>query len=339
MHSLLMSDGLRRNAWKFPVKIAAKDRFRQITYNELNSRVNQLAHGFLSLGVRKGDEIAVLVGNRIEHLEIIFATAKIGALAIPLDIKWKALEIGSVLSALEPKFVILEEDCAQEFEKAKRLKDLHFIKSILFSSDLTYGGLLNGQSSDEPQVQVHEDDPFAVLLTSGTTGLPKGCLATHRTFVFDCINNAIEKGLGVHDTALLSSPIYFKRGSLVHLGHYLFRRDDDLARAFRRRGGLENHREGKGHIYRRRADDVRAHAARVGSAQIQHKLAPLSGHYRREGSSIGAGGTEKECYAEYLSYLCLHGFRTDGDFQAKRRGWQTQRRRAAGLVCGDAHRR
>ncbi|PYK51904.1 MAG: hypothetical protein DME20_00445, partial [Verrucomicrobia bacterium] len=51
MHSLLMSDGLRRNAWKFPVKIAAKDRFRQITYSELNSRVNQLAHGFLSLGV------------------------------------------------------------------------------------------------------------------------------------------------------------------------------------------------------------------------------------------------------------------------------------------------
>jgi acyl-CoA synthetase (AMP-forming)/AMP-acid ligase II len=222
MHSLLMSDGLRRNAWKFPVKIAAKDRFRQITYSELNSRVNQLAHGFLSLGVRKGDEITVLVGNRIEHLEIIFATAKIGALAIPLDIKWKALEISSVLSALEPKFIILQEDCAQEFEKAKSLKDLHFLKTILFSSDLTYGGLLNGQSSDEPPVQVHEDDPFAVLLTSGTTGLPKGCLATHRTFVFHCINNAIEKGLGVHDTALLSSPIYFNAGRSFTLGIIYF---------------------------------------------------------------------------------------------------------------------
>jgi acyl-CoA synthetase (AMP-forming)/AMP-acid ligase II len=76
---LLMGDGLRRNAYKFPVKIAAKDRFRQITYGELNSRVNQLAHGLLSLGVRKGDSVAILVGNRIEHLEILFATAKIGA--------------------------------------------------------------------------------------------------------------------------------------------------------------------------------------------------------------------------------------------------------------------
>src|ERR1043166_8462104 len=95
---MLMHDGLRRNAVKFAVKTAAKDRFRQITYGELNSRVNQLAHGLLSLGVRKGDAVAVLVGNRIEHLEVIFATAKIGALAIPLDIKWRALELSSVLS-------------------------------------------------------------------------------------------------------------------------------------------------------------------------------------------------------------------------------------------------
>jgi acyl-CoA synthetase (AMP-forming)/AMP-acid ligase II len=93
-YSLLMDDGLRRNAYKYPVKIAAQDRFRLVTYSELNTRVNQLAHGLLSMGVQKGDSVAVMVGNRVEHLEILFATAKIGALAIPLDIKWKALELG-----------------------------------------------------------------------------------------------------------------------------------------------------------------------------------------------------------------------------------------------------
>jgi len=65
---------------------------------------------------------------------------------------------------------------------------------------------------------VSEDDPFAVMLTSGTTGFPKGCLATQRTFVFHCINNAIEKGLGAHDTAILSSPIYFNAGRSFTLG-------------------------------------------------------------------------------------------------------------------------
>jgi len=219
---MLMGDGLRRNAWKFPLKIAAKDRFRAIDYADLNARVNQLAHGLLSIGVKRGDGVALSVGNRIEHLEIIFATAKIGALAIPLDVKWKALELASVVAALEPRFIILQEDCVGEFDKAKELKDISSLKAIALSGDFSYCGLLNGQSTDEPDVQVDEDDPFAVLLTSGTTGFPKGCLATQRTFVFHCINNAIEKGLGAHDKAILSSPIYFNAGRSFTLGIIYF---------------------------------------------------------------------------------------------------------------------
>ena len=219
---MLMGDGLRRNAWKFPVKIAAKDKFRVTTYRELNARVNQLANGLLSLGVGKGDGVALSVGNRIEHLEIVFATAKIGALAIPLDVKWKALELASVVAALEPRFIMLQEDCVAEFEKAKTLKNLNSVESISLSSDLNYSGLLHGQSTDEPGVHVDEDDPFAVLLTSGTTGFPKGCLATQRTFVFHCVNNAIEKGLGAHDKAILSSPIYFNAGRSFTLGIIYF---------------------------------------------------------------------------------------------------------------------
>ena len=219
---LLMGDGLRRNAGKFPLKIAVKDRFREVGYGELNARVNQLAHGLLSLGARKHDGVALAVGNCIEHVEILFAAAKIGALAIPLDVKWKAAELASVLGALEPKFLILQEDCLGEFDKARQLKDLSFLKSLSLPSDRSYGALLTGQSAAEPAVEVDEEDPFAVLLTSGTTGFPKGCLASHRTFVFHCINNAIEKGLGVHDKAILSSPIYFNAGRSFTLGILYF---------------------------------------------------------------------------------------------------------------------
>ena len=214
---LLMGDGLRRNAYKLPVKMAAKDHSRQITYSELNMRVNQLAHGLLSMGVRNGDPVAVMVGNCIEHLEILFATAKIGALAIPLDIKWKALELGAVVSFFKPSILILQQECVAELERARSIQDLSFLKPTIVA-DLRYGGLLDGQSTAEPGVHVDEDDPFAVLLTSGTTGFPKGCLTTHRTFVFHCINNAIEKGLGVHDRALLASPIYFNAGRSFTLG-------------------------------------------------------------------------------------------------------------------------
>lgn len=223
---LLMGDGLRRNAYKLPVKIAAHDRFRQITYADLNARVNQLAHGLLDMGVRKGDSVAIMVGNRIEHLEIIFATAKIGALAIPIDIKWRALELGSVVSFFKPSVLILQKESVTEFEKARAAHDLSFVTPVVLS-DLSYGGLLSGQSTAEPAIHVEENDPFAVLLTSGTTGFPKGCLATHRTYVFHCINNAIEKGLGVHDRAILASPIYFNAGrsftlAIIYYGGTMF---------------------------------------------------------------------------------------------------------------------
>jgi acyl-CoA synthetase (AMP-forming)/AMP-acid ligase II len=214
---LLMGDGLRRNAHKLPVKIAAVDKYRRITYGELNGRVNQLAHGLLALGIKRGDSVALMIGNRIEHIEAIFATAKIGALAIPLDVKWKALELGAVLAFFKPTLLMVQSECVRELDEARRTHDLSFLTPVIIE-DSSYDGLLHDRSATEPDAHVSEDDPFAVLLTSGTTGFPKGCLATHRTFVFHCINNAIEKGLNVHDRALLSSPIYFNAGRSFTLG-------------------------------------------------------------------------------------------------------------------------
>ncbi|NIO06622.1 MAG: AMP-binding protein, partial [Deltaproteobacteria bacterium] len=108
--NMVMGDALRRNAYKYPLKTALKDTRGEVTYGELNQRVNRLAHGLLRKGIRKGDPVALLVGNRIEHLEIVFALAKIGALGIPLDIKWRSLEIASTLSSLQAVALVLEAE-------------------------------------------------------------------------------------------------------------------------------------------------------------------------------------------------------------------------------------
>mgnify|MGYP001594044134 CR=1 FL=1 len=112
---LLIGDALRRNAYKYPVKTAVKGATRTTTYRELNDRVNRLANGLIVMGIHQGEAAALLVGNRIEHLEILFALAKIGALAIPLDVKWRALELASTLSSLQPTALFLEPGCREEF--------------------------------------------------------------------------------------------------------------------------------------------------------------------------------------------------------------------------------
>jgi acyl-CoA synthetase (AMP-forming)/AMP-acid ligase II len=208
---LLIGDALKRNAYKYSVKPAIREGARAVTYGELNARVNRLANGLLAAGFHKGDAAALLVGNRIEHLQILFALAKIGVIAIPLDAKWRALEIGSTLSSLAPAAVFLDQNCQAEFDAACSERSLDRMQAFVVGTK-SFDALLENSSSDEPEVDVAEDDPFVVMITSGTTGFPKGCLTSHRTYVFHCINNAIEKGLGAHDVALLSSPIYFSHG-------------------------------------------------------------------------------------------------------------------------------
>ena len=134
-----------------------------------------------------------------------------------------------------------------------------------------------------------EDDPFAVMLTSGTTGFPKGCLTTQRTFVFHCINNAIEKGLGAHDIAILSSPIYFNAGRSFTLGIIYFGGTMILHERFDAEEVLQDHRTRESNLHRRGADHVRAHAARFGSEKLRHRFAALPRDHGRQGSSERAG--------------------------------------------------
>ncbi len=148
---LLIGDALRRNAYKYPVKVAAKDAWRQLTYHELNDRVNRLANGLLNIGIKKGDAIALLVGNRIEHLEILFALAKIGALAIPLDVKWRSLEIHSTLASLQPVALFLEQNCLKELTEAKKTKGLDEIKTLTIDSK-GFNKLFEGLN-EEPKVE------------------------------------------------------------------------------------------------------------------------------------------------------------------------------------------
>ena len=75
---LNLGQNLRVNAKKFPDTVAFKERERAFTYPEANRRINRLAHGLRSLGLRKGDKVAVLLENCIEIVEVYLATAKTG---------------------------------------------------------------------------------------------------------------------------------------------------------------------------------------------------------------------------------------------------------------------
>ena len=82
-----LGQNLKVNAKKFPNTVCLKDSRRSFTYPQTNARVNRLAHSLTSLGLSKGDKLAVLLENSIEIVELYLATAKTGIVIVPINFR------------------------------------------------------------------------------------------------------------------------------------------------------------------------------------------------------------------------------------------------------------
>jgi fatty-acyl-CoA synthase len=222
-----IGESLRLNARRFPAAVAVEEDGRTVTYAELNARVNRLTHGLRALGVGAGDVVGILLENRLEHLEAIYASAKLGAIAAPLDVKWGHAELGAMLRFFQPRALILEASLGEHARATEALGDLPTVAvadgpASAPSATADYAALLAAQSDAEPPAVAAEPDIFLLMLTSGTTGLPKACVATQRMYALRCLNYAVAEGVCHDDVFLLTMPLYFNAGrgsALAHLFH------------------------------------------------------------------------------------------------------------------------
>jgi len=160
---------------------------KSLSYNQLNERVNRLANGLTGLGVRKGDGVAVLGLNSSQYIEADFATAKCGMIRVPLRSRLTAGELLHIMNNSQANTLIVEERYINEIMNIK--KDLTYIKHYITISGshdgmISYEDLLAGASPDEPNIDVSDDDVYALIYTTGTTGKPKGAMQTHRNLLW-----------------------------------------------------------------------------------------------------------------------------------------------------------
>ena len=224
-----IGDSLRRNALKFPKKLAVRDERGELAYAALNARVNQLADSLRIIGLKKPDHVAVLMGNRSEHVETLFALAKLGLVALPLDPKWRATELSAALKFFDVAGVVADSYVTAALQDA--ISQLHFAGPVVQVCAPgepaparehwhSYEELISSGSSREPEVEVDSGDLFLIMITSGTTGFPKGCLTTHEKYVLNCLNHALGgRGSSSEDLELLVSPLCFNSGRSSALGH------------------------------------------------------------------------------------------------------------------------
>jgi fatty-acyl-CoA synthase len=221
-----------RNAQRFPNKLALVDSRRSLTHLELQLRTNRLGNYLLEKGIKPGDMVGVSCGSRVEHLEMLYGLAKIGALAVPFDYNWSAHECAAMVKFFEPTAFILEDrketqslfKIAREYIAAGRLLS---IDSSITDGNTPYEEALASAECIDPEVAVDGKDPFLIMITSGTTGFPKACQIDHETYALRSLNNAISKGLGHEERALLPLPLHFNAGrgsmmGMLYLGGTVF---------------------------------------------------------------------------------------------------------------------
>ena len=173
---------------------------RKINYGELNGRVNRLAHFMLENGVVRGERVALLARNCIPFVEIELASAKIGAIAVNLNWRSSQEELFHCLELTQPKLIVT----TMEFDVT--LRDSGVNVDLIIGPD--YEAAISGSKDEEPTVSVQDEDGMVIIFTSGTTGLPKGALISHRAIIARTLIYATETGAPKDDTFVAWSPLF-----------------------------------------------------------------------------------------------------------------------------------
>jgi acyl-CoA synthetase (AMP-forming)/AMP-acid ligase II len=201
-----------------PDRVAIEDGVRRSTYGELDRRTRQLASALARRGITRGSRVALLSENRNEALEVMLAASRVGAIVACQNARLAAPELAHCLDLIEPDQVIVSP------RHSERLRDTapgRTGNAIVFGAQ--YDALLDDTSSrrniDEPNSpSVAPEDPLLILYTSGTTGLPKGAVLSHRAEIARNLVLRAEYAIAAEDTFVAWSPLYHMGAADCSLG-------------------------------------------------------------------------------------------------------------------------
>ncbi|MFE3188493.1 long-chain-fatty-acid--CoA ligase [Nocardia sp. NPDC059240] len=181
---ITISDLVARHARRIPDRVAYRFEGTDRTYAALDDRVNRLANALLERGVRPGDRIAVLTLNNIETVEAYLASARIGAVTVPVNFRLAADEMAYILNDSGVSVIIADDVLAPAVDKAReQVAGLRHRIVIGGGQPETgwesFGYVLGTSSAAEIRIEVDEHTPALIMYTSGTTGRPKGAVLTH----------------------------------------------------------------------------------------------------------------------------------------------------------------
>jgi fatty-acyl-CoA synthase len=206
----------RRHAELAGERLALADAERALDWRTLDERCARLVGVLAAAGVVPGDRVALVLGNRTAYLEAVFATARLGAISVPVNARLAPPEIAGLFDDCRPAALLLDASLAARADEAcARARHAPRFRLVAGGEPDAYEAALAAAAPDRRIAAVSPDDPMMILYTSGTTGVPKGALLPHRKTLFNALNAVHFFELVRRDRVLVPLPLFHSFGLVI----------------------------------------------------------------------------------------------------------------------------
>lgn len=175
-----VGDLIEKNAKEIPNQTFLRFKDQTYTFAELDELSGKVAAHLSHLGIKKGDHVALMLKNCPEFIWIWFGIAKLGAVMVPINVHIKGSGLEYILQHSNSKLLISNEEFLDTIRAAFTSSN-HHINTVELASFMSVAVQEEQVLQKDNSIQL--DDPLAILYTSGTTGLPKGVVLSHYSYV------------------------------------------------------------------------------------------------------------------------------------------------------------
>ncbi|HEV8390203.1 MAG TPA: AMP-binding protein [Dongiaceae bacterium] len=195
-----------------PDRIALAAGDRKLTYGEVGGRVAALAAWLRHRGIGEGARVAILSENRLEYLELFLAAAWIGAIVACQNWRLAPPELAHCLALVEPDVILVSP------RHADRLSAVPVGIQNVLTYGAEYDAVVTSNDATPSPRELDPESPLLILYTSGTTGLPKGAVISHRAEIARNMVLRAEFGIAAEDAFVAWSPLYHMGAAEFSLG-------------------------------------------------------------------------------------------------------------------------